>query len=286
MKYETESHFVARQPIFDNQNRLFAYELLYRNSAQNSFPKQISDEVASGRVIFDSVLLHNLEKLANGRPIFINLSTQGLLSQLPSFTDPNEVVIEITERTDCAPEVQDAVRKLRHRKYKFALDDYDGAEKWDAFLQEVDFIKLEVETPLEKTLQQIESVRKKHKNKKIIVERVEDYETYHTLKEAGCDYFQGYFFKRPEMLKLKSIPPKHLTALKLISKANSASFDMQNIKEEIEKDVGLTVRLLKLANNICRMGSDRLTSIRHALLYIGEDMVRQFYQVDQPEFTQ
>lgn len=49
--------FVARQPIFDRQRRLFGYELLFRDSWENSFGTG-RDADAACRSTLDSSLLH------------------------------------------------------------------------------------------------------------------------------------------------------------------------------------------------------------------------------------
>lgn len=270
---------MARQPIFDNKKNLFAYEALYRNSEINKFPAQVSDEVATGRVIFDSMLLHDMARLSNGYPIFINFSTESLINKLPQFMPPEHIVIEITERTEQLPQIHSLIKSLKQRNYKFALDDYDGHEKWNDIIEDVDYVKVEVEQPISITLSKIEYIKRHYTNKKIIVERVEDNDTYQLLKDVGCDYFQGFFLKKPEMMKLKTISTKKLTALRLIAESSKSTFDLYNIKKEIERDIGLTVRVLKLASNICRSNRGQFNSIRHAVTYIGTDMIRQFIKL-------
>jgi c-di-GMP-related signal transduction protein len=47
--------FVARQPIFTGKKEIIAYELLYRNSLDNSFP-DIDGDMATTDVIINSYL--------------------------------------------------------------------------------------------------------------------------------------------------------------------------------------------------------------------------------------
>lgn len=45
--------FVARQPIFNSKEEVFAYELLYRNNQVNAFP-DIDEDQATAEVIINS----------------------------------------------------------------------------------------------------------------------------------------------------------------------------------------------------------------------------------------
>lgn len=275
----TESRFIARQAILDNTEQLFAYEILYRNSTNNIFPNNVSDTDATSSIIFNTMLLHHIKQISNNTLIFINLSTETLLDKLPNLLNPAQVVIEITERTEDLTNVLLAVKKLKQKGFCFALDDYDGDEKWDNLIHEVDYIKLEICSPLLITLLQIKELKRKYPQKKIIVERIEDYETYYQLKQNGCDYFQGYFFAKPEIKQFKSITPAKLVILRLINLVNNKTLNFTLIQTEIEKDIALSVRLLRLFNNVTHAKKVKLNSVSQILIYLGEDMIRQYIKL-------
>ena len=46
--------YVARQPIFDVNNEVFAYELLYRNNEKNFFDGSVTSEVATSLLLMNS----------------------------------------------------------------------------------------------------------------------------------------------------------------------------------------------------------------------------------------
>ena len=69
--------FVARQPIFNRQQEVYAYELLYR-SGINKFYSSLDGDQASSEVITNSFLLIGLETLTRGkRPSSILLKFAG-----------------------------------------------------------------------------------------------------------------------------------------------------------------------------------------------------------------
>ncbi|MFC0477923.1 hypothetical protein ACFFHF_22295 [Robertmurraya beringensis] len=65
--------FVARQPIFNQEEGIVAYELLYRNNHINEFPN-IDGDRATTELIINSFLNIGIDALSEGRPCFINFT--------------------------------------------------------------------------------------------------------------------------------------------------------------------------------------------------------------------
>lgn len=273
------TQFVARQPIFDVEQNVFAYELLYRDSAHNAFPVGTSDEQATSRLFFNSLMLLGLDKLTAHQLAFINLSSSTILENFPKLLVPQNSVIEIVERTNKIAEVANRVQELKQEGYIFALDDYDGDDKWEPLLVHVDYIKIEMDDVAIKTNMRIKKIKRANPHAKIIVERIETHEQFHSLKQAGCDLFQGYFFARPEMITYNGVEPSKLIVFDLLRFTAKASLCFEEIHQRVARDVAITARVLKLAN--ARSGNTNLTitSISQAVVYLGEDSIRQFVRV-------
>ncbi|WP_404341396.1 EAL and HDOD domain-containing protein [Pseudoalteromonas mariniglutinosa] len=279
----TSSHcltqYIARQPIFNADKSLYAYELLYRESTDNVFPVGTSDGQATARLFFNALLLMGMDKLTGHQRAFINLSSDALLDDFPKLLQPHSAVIEIVERADEIPELATRVASLKKEGYVFALDDYDGDEKWQPLLALVDYIKLEVDEPIIKTNMMIKKLKRQFPTVTIIVERVESNQQFNQLKAAGCDLFQGFFFARPEMLSYGNVEPSKLAVFDLLHCTARKNLDFEEVQQRVARDIGLTARVVKLAN--ARSGNLNLTikSISQAVIYLGEDAIRQFVRV-------
>lgn len=273
-----QTKFVARQAILDRNENVFAYELLYRNSCDNFFPSSVSDDAATARLFVDSLLFYGIKNLGNNKTLFINLSVSSIISDLPKLIAPKNVVLEIIERIEKPDEVLPLVVKLMKSNYIFALDDYDGDPKWDNLLQKVEYIKLEAEEELQKTLDNVAFLKNKFPDKKIIVERIEDHASFELLKESGADLFQGYYFTKPKLLHFKNIDPSTLTVLELLKITLKTPLDFQTLIHKVEKDAGLVVRILRLSNLRCK-SSKKISSIAQAVIYLGENTIKQFVTV-------
>jgi len=71
-----EQHFfLARQPILYRNLKLYAYELLFRASKENSAPADIEDDAATAQVLTNAMEI-GIDSLSRGRVTFINLPRQ------------------------------------------------------------------------------------------------------------------------------------------------------------------------------------------------------------------
>lgn len=271
--------FVARQAILNTEEEIFAYELLYRNSSDNTFPAQVSDDAATGRLFFDSLLFYGLENLVHDKKAFINLSASSILGDLPKLIAPENVVLEIIERVEQLDELLPVVEGLMANNYVFALDDYDGNEKWAPLLNKVKYIKIELDPDSMVTHNRIIDLKNKYPDKKIIVERIEDYDAFDLMKKAGADYFQGYYFTKPKLLNFKNINPSNITIFELLKITLQTPLNFSLLINKVQQDAALVARILRLSNLRCKSSSKTINSISQSVIYLGEDTIKQFITV-------
>ena len=266
--------YVARQSITDKNKDIFAYELLFRDGEKNCFPDIAPDE-ATSKLITGSHLTLGVEEITGGKLAFINFHEDTLLYRFPTSLDPLNVVIEIVETVPISKKLIEACKHIRDLGYKIALDDHDFDPKWDAFLPYVHIVKVDIkETDTETVRANIEKFKKA--GVKLVAEKVETEEEFNTYLELGFDYFQGYYFAKPQIIKQKNIPNSKLALLELMQASSSSSFDFDTINAIIERDVSLSYMLLRFINNPAVNKRNRISSLRHALTYMGEVEVKKF----------
>jgi EAL and modified HD-GYP domain-containing signal transduction protein len=92
----------------------------------------------------------------------------------------------------------------------------------------------------------------------------------------GFSYFQGYFFSKPEVLKDKEIPTSQINLFLLLAEVNKKDVDLERIEQLITRDVSVSYKLLRYINSAYYYLLSEVTSIKHALVYLGESGTRQF----------
>ena len=88
--------YAARQPILDKEKKLFAYELLFRDSIDNIFPDIDADE-ATTKMIEASNFNLGISEFTGNKPAFINFTLETLIQGYPETLTTEEVVVEILE---------------------------------------------------------------------------------------------------------------------------------------------------------------------------------------------
>ncbi|MBZ0266630.1 EAL domain-containing protein [bacterium] len=267
---------IARQPILDRQRELLGYELLFRDGVESALVdlKDISGNQATEQVISNSLLMFGIDALTGGSRAFINVTHDILVEGHVRLLPPERVIPEILESVPADARAVRACRELRAAGFRIALDDV-GDEDRGALLDVVDIIKVD--------FQQTGRVRQKElverfagNGKKVLAEKVEDYEQYARAMEMGYDYFQGYFFARPETMSHTRIPASRLHFLELLSEINRSPMNVDALTDIIKKDISLTYRLLRYLNSASFAFRSEIGSVRHALTMLGEREIHKW----------
>ncbi|MDP5071886.1 MAG: EAL domain-containing protein, partial [Congregibacter sp.] len=135
--------FIARQPIFGRDLKLFAYELLFRDSDTGAAPQDLDDDVATAQVLSISEEV-GLSRLVGDHPAFINLPRKFLAEPELLPFEPDNVVLEVLEHVDIDDEVIRGMSALGDRGYTLALDDFVYDTRFDDALAHVAIVKLEI----------------------------------------------------------------------------------------------------------------------------------------------
>ncbi|MBU8878756.1 EAL domain-containing protein [Bacillus sp. FJAT-29790] len=263
--------FVARQPIFNANEEVFAYELLYRSSEEvNAFPNLNGDQ-ATADVIINSFLNIGIDRLSNGKPCFINFTGNLLELRLPTYFRPREIVVEILESVEPSQELISICKELKSLGYQIALDDFvfnDQNPFSYELLKYADIVKVDfLVTPLEMR-ERIETIVKTL-NLKMVAEKVETREVFEDAKRRGYDYFQGYFFSKPVILSTYDVPTYFHSYYEMIQNLSMTEPSIDRITELIERDISLSYKLLKLINSPGFRPKQKIHSIRQAIILLG-----------------
>jgi EAL and modified HD-GYP domain-containing signal transduction protein len=257
---------MARQPIFDRNMSVFGYELLYRKS-MNNFYEGTDDNQATAELLNNAFLTMHFPELTDGGKAFINFSRDMLLNDIPMLLPAQLTVVEVLERVEVDEDVVEVCRKLSEKGYIIALDDFVFSEQYLPLLEIAHIIK--VEFPVVDHDDQRQLI-KKYKNKiKFLAEKVETREEYQIAYDMGYDYFQGYFFSKPVIIKEKEIPPLNANLINIMELLNHGDPEYQQVAEIIGTDLGLSFKLLKLANTVCFGSKYEIRHLKQALVRLG-----------------
>lgn len=264
---ETEPFFVARQPIFDGQKKIMGYELLFRDGENSTGATFRDHNVATSQIIADGFAL-SMEGVDNKAKALINFSEQMILDGTPLALPRERCIIEVLEHVRPTGEVVKACKKLKKAGYHLALDDYDGRESLDPLLKIASLAKLDVlDLTQEKLVLTLDKARKN--DCLVIAEKVESWEAFDLVKKLNFDYFQGFFFSRPEIVPGRKLTSGMLTRIKILQSLANPNCNLDDLHGIIAADPSLSYRMLRLINSASFGLRNKVENLRHAVSLLG-----------------
>ncbi len=277
MQQVFESIFVARQPIFDREERPWGYELLYRASAE-AFTAEISDDdMATQSVIADGVSLA-LEGLPPERSKMLVNFPENLLVQDTAFALPSDnCVVEILETVPPTEYVLAALARLKNAGYTIAMDDYCGEEALVPFLEYVDIVKVDV-LALDNDSDKIKTVLQKLSTHDVVIlaEKVENRTVFEMVRGLGFDLFQGFFFSKPIIIPGKKLSSSELTKLQILQELGKDDFEPKRIAEILQADPSLAFRLFRYINSAGFSLASKVDTLDRAVTILGQRAIAQW----------
>lgn len=269
--------FVARQPIFDRNRKVWAYELLFRSDANATRCEGVEASSATRQVISNGMLSIGWDKLLRGKHACINFGRDMLMQDIYSSLPSKQTVIELTEDIEPDADVVEAVRAIRAQGYRIALDDFQPSPRMTPFIELANMIKVEMCTP--KPQQEV-MLREFHsRGIHMLSEKVETDADYRWALRAGYDYFQGHFFARPAVMQGTQIPAVKIHCLRLIQEAHRPELDFNRLATLISQDVSFSYKLMRYANSARFGRQSKIHSIRRALVVLGEYGIRKWIAI-------
>lgn len=269
--------YIARQPIYDRQLNVYGYELLYRAGATNS-ANVVDGDVATSQVLVNALMEIGLSELVGRSLAFINLTERYIVEGLPEVLAQAGVVLEILEDVIPGTYFLDALASLKAEGYTIALDDFIYHDDKQPMLALADLVKVDLTAfPGEQLEAELE--RLKPFNTKLLAERVETQEEFERCKTLGFDFFQGYFFSKPHMIKGKRAPTNRIAVLRLLALLQNPDLDFRDLETIIGQDVSLSYRILRYINSAQYFFAKKITSTKHAVTLLGIRTLRRWVTI-------
>jgi len=190
---------------------------------------------------------------------------------------PDRVVVEILETVAADEPVLAACRRLKSAGYRIALDDFVPGDAREPIAPLADIIKVDIR---QSSFAESSAVlRQSGMQSSLLAEKVETREEFVSTRNAGFTYFQGYFFRRPELMQAREIPANRLNYLRLLKAVSRPELDLRELEGVIKAEASLCYRLLRYLNSPVFGFPSEIRSVRHAVVMLGEREVRRWVRL-------
>lgn len=266
--------YIARQPIFDMDNQVYGYELLYRSNGQQNNYTGVNGDESTADVVTNAFFGLDIREVIGGGKAFINFTGNLLKRGVPKMISPDIAVVEVLENSMIDQDLLDACQDLKERGYTIALDDFEYENSYSDLFQLGDIVKIDFRTAQRKIEETAYVCR--YCNKIMLAEKVESAEEFEYAKRLGCTFTQGYYFARPTIMARESLAPLSMNFMQIMQLVSQPEPEISDIVEVISRDTAMCQRLLRLINSVYFGVRNRVSSISQALVILGLDYLREW----------
>ncbi len=269
--------FLGRQPILDREQRLHAYELLFRSGSRNF--AEVTDGVqATATVIANAFSELGIEAALGSHRGFINVDEALLFSAMLELLPRHAVELVILETVPPTPAVVERCAALKAAGFTLALDDVIQLEpEFADLLALVEIVKVDIQ-PLSR-VQLMQLVMKlKPLGKQLLAEKVDSREQMEQCQKLGFSLFQGYYFAKPTIIAGKKLDHSQLSLMKLMGLLLSDA-DTAELEAALKPEPGLSINLLRMTNSVGAGCTEKITSLGHAITVLGRRQLQRWLQL-------
>jgi EAL and modified HD-GYP domain-containing signal transduction protein len=265
--------YAARQPILAADETVIGYKLLFRNGVVDHFAWK--DAEGAGRTAIEISSVLGLNVLCDNRLAFVPCSRDVLLENYLTFLPGDKVVAEIGK--DVVPDgsIEQACRRLRAGGYRIALDSFALDDARLPLVEFADYVAVDFQhTGWEDILRLARGYG--HHNLGLLAQNVESRDQFESGQRAGFHYFQGFFFRKPEMMRTRALPSNRLAYLRLLQALAKPVLAWDEVEDLIKRDAPLYYRLLRYINSAVFGTRGEVRSVSQALVLLGENELRRW----------
>ena len=274
-----EEHFnqlgLSRQPIFDRNLNVVAYELLYQSESGDDIAKFLKGDQEACDVlinnftsIYDSGALKSL-------PAFLNV-TEGFIKteSLPSLSRHN-LVIDIKQNPKITEELISSLRRYIDAGYRIVLDDFTYNPDYNELLEIAHIVRVDISkynaSEMTKHLKHIQRFKVA-----ALAENVENYEEYDKCHRLGFRLFQGNFLSQPTRIEGKKLTSNQAIVIHLLAALQDKEVTPDILADITSRDPQLTFKLLRIVNSAQFNLPNKIESLTQAIVSLGMNEINKW----------
>lgn len=267
---------LARQPIFDQQQRVIAYELLYGEDHHLDAMAQLAPEAESS----SELLLHAYTSISDKGeikrvPAFIQINPRMILEgSVPALPAKHVVLcIRMTDPKDM--DLLRAVHQMVKDGYRFALTDFEFNPEYDTALKLAKIVKVNARDKSAEQLTTLAEQLTPYKST-LLASNIAQFDTLEGCIECGYKLFQGSFLSKPKVVPGRKVSANQMAMMQLIQELQKSDTTPEKLEDLIIRDPILTYKLLRIVNSAAYSLVRQVESVAEAVVLLGTEQVRKW----------
>jgi len=273
--------YITKQKMTDRSHKAYAYELVFRNEA-DEVQSLSSSLKGTSKLIMSTIGSSELNTLLGKKILaFIDVDEQTLAKDILDVLDKDRFILNILEDIDLTEKVMKKLVQYKKRGFRLSLEHFDSSAemivKFKQLFNYIDFIKMDV---IASHPSNLEKVMNKFKGThiKLLAQNIENKQEFQKYFDMGFDYFQGYHVDRPETIEIVGTKePKQFVIIQLLKliKDNQST---EEIEKFIKRQADLSFKLIQFFNSYAKMDI-KIESLTQVITLMGRDKLIRWLTV-------
>jgi EAL and modified HD-GYP domain-containing signal transduction protein len=262
---------ISLQPVFDIFKNVYAYQI-HHKTKDNS----IANIENLTLDLIDTLSTVSLNKISNNKPIIVPFTKNLLINDTYSFAPNTDIIIKIHESVVVDDEIWVKLEEISKLGYKIIINGHNFSKENAQLLAFSNFILVDFcHNNFDNTIIAIKKMSIAN-SIMLLGTNINDTSHYEKTKNNGIALFSGDFLSKPQIVPIDKIAPMKMTYLQLLQKINEPTINFKDIANIISSDVSLSYKTLKLVNSTAFGFKNRIETIHHAVVAIGEMYLKQW----------
>jgi EAL and modified HD-GYP domain-containing signal transduction protein len=255
--------YISRQPVVDAEMRVTGYRLAYCAAAGGA-----EDDATAARLLGDVLSGVGLDELVGSSLAHLPLSRRLLMALGVPPVRPDRVMLRIAHATACHPEVAATIDALAGRGYALSLYDLPSPDFDVTLLDRFGTVEVDFGEWSESEARGA-FARIHYGQAAALATGLRDYAHFEAAKAVGFELFAGPFYASRHKAAVRKVPVGEMGTLVSLAAMQGSSATIEELEEVIDRDVGLSVKLLRYINSAYVGMRGSITSIRQAVMMLG-----------------
>jgi c-di-GMP phosphodiesterase len=265
---------IARQPVFDQNGRLWGYDLFCIRNGDN----RGNGSLDAAACMASGASIHLKQILQGGKKVIVDFTEENISEQLPYALPPVLTVIKIDEQSCQRQSNMEALHRLKADGYLIAVAGFTGNPACAPIFSLADIIVIAAQGKESDALR-TEIAAAQRYGALLLASKVQDRHLYETCRKLGFSIFSGAFFKYPDTMTARKLSSNEVLRFRLLELIERGDSDINALAAAIQTDVTISFRLLTFLNSAAFAFSQRIKSIHHAIGLLGWPKIKNWLRV-------
>lgn len=262
--------YIGRLPVFDRRLDVVGFHLLIDEYDGTVPSGPFGSTERSRRLLTRALLEVGLDSLIGGRLGFVEIPVPLLAEGTHLALPPHRIIVEVPGTVDAHG--HEVLHQARKDGYRLVIGSLDECQDPEAAVRHTLGTRLDQRSPTFRNT--AEQVLAWNHRSQILADHLTGDTGVEESRTAGAAWMRGDVLRPTEQIDEPTVPLHRIAVLDLLAALEQPDVDVDEIDALVSTDVGMSYKLLRMANSSFLALERRVERTRDAIVYLGLDTVR------------